>query len=132
MRHALLTLAVLVTFAGPGAAGPANKFDDYKAALMTAQDRYRTAQDRCKPMQGNARDVCKVEAKANYDVTKAQLQDRYQPTTGHEKKVRVEMAEAAYRIAIKKCSDFKGEARKVCRKDAVTLYRSAMTETASR
>ena len=132
MQHGLLALAVLVTFAGAGHAGPAKNFDDYKAALLAAQDQYRTAVDRCKPMKGNARDVCKVESKADYDVTKAQLKDRYQPTPGHDKKVRVEKAEAAYRIAVEKCADLKGDARKVCRRDAVTQYRTVMNASAAR
>jgi type II secretory pathway pseudopilin PulG len=131
MKRGLLALAVLVTLAGSGHAGPAKNFDDYKAALMTAQDQYRAAGDRCKPMKSNARDVCKVEAKADYEVTKAQLQDRYQPTPGHDKQVRVQKAEAAYRIAVEKCSDLKGDARKVCRRDAVTQYRSAMNASAA-
>lgn len=132
MKHGLLTLAVLVTLAGAGHAGSAKDFDDYKAALLTAQDDYRMAVARCKPMKGNALGICKVEAKADYNVTKAQLQDSYQPTPGHDKQVRVEKAEAAYRIAVEKCSDLKSDARKLCRRDAVTQYRSAMNASDSR
>jgi hypothetical protein len=131
MTRRLLTLAVMLTLAGAGQAGPANNFDDYKAALTTAQDQYRAAADRCKPMKGNARGICKVEAKADYDVTKAQLQDRYQPTPGHDKQVRVEKAESAYRIAAEKCADLKGDARKLCRRDAVTQYRSILNASAA-
>jgi predicted small lipoprotein YifL len=123
MTRRLLTLAVMLTLAGAGQAGPANNFDDYKAALTTAQDQYRAAADRCKPI--------KVEAKADYDVTKAQLQDRYQPTPGHDKQVRVEKAESAYRIAAEKCADLKGDARKLCRRDAVTQYRSILNASAA-
>lgn len=132
MMRPLLVLTMLAAFASAGHAGAAKNFDDYKAALVTAQDRYRTAADRCKPMKGNARDVCKVQAKADYDVAKAQLQDRYQPTPGHDRKVRVEKAEASYRIATEKCAQLKGDARKVCRKDAVTQYRNDMSATALR
>lgn len=132
MQHRLLALAVLAFFAEAGHTGPGKNFDEYKAALITAQDHYRSAADLCKARRGNDRDVCKVEAKGDYEVTKARLKERYQPTPAHGREVRVEKAEAQYLINVEKCADLDGSARNVCRRDAVTQYRNAMKVAGAR
>ncbi len=43
---------------------------DYDAAVKQANDNYKAAIGKCDGMKGNAKDVCKAEAKRDRDVAK--------------------------------------------------------------
>lgn len=127
IRPSLLALAVLAGCAFGGSAGAMSK-NEYRVERDKVQAAYKNAWDSCKALRGNARDVCKVEAKGDYQVAKAELDARLRPTPRHDDKVKTEKAAATYKLASEKCDDLKTNARDVCRKDAKASYVAAAGE----
>jgi hypothetical protein len=128
VKNALVALALLAGFAA--SAGAAIPKDQYRRQLEQAQGRYKADSDTCKKMVGNAKDVCKLEARTSYNVAKAELNAQYKPTPKNDDKVRREKAEAAWRVASEKCDDLTANAKKVCKLDAKATYVAATSETA--
>jgi hypothetical protein len=90
---------------------------------------YRLEWSSCKKLQGNARDVCKVQAKGNFNVAKAAIEVKYKPSPANEDGVKLARAEAAWRLASEKCDDMSGNAKDVCRADAKATWVAARSET---
>lgn len=127
IRHRLLAFALIAGCAVGGAAGAMTK-NEYRVERDKAQAAYKSAWASCKALTGNARDVCKVEAKGNYQVAKAELDAQLRPTPKRDDKVKTEKAVAAYKLASEKCDDLKANAKDVCRKDAKANYVAAAGE----
>jgi hypothetical protein len=125
MKHTLLGLAIAMSCAFAGSAGAAEHTKIDKAQKDRIEADYKAAKDHCKDMKGNAKDICKVEAKGNYNVAKAQLEAQADPSPRHEAKVQKEKADAAYQLAKEKCDDLNGNAKDACRKDAKASFISA-------
>jgi hypothetical protein len=117
-----LAFALCLGFAGSAGAA-ATKVD--KAQKDRIEADYKAAKDHCKDLKGNAQDICKVEAKGNYHVAKAELEAQADPSPRHDAKVKTEKAEAAYQLAKEKCDDLNGNAKDVCRKDAKAAFATA-------
>src|SRR5437868_1082476 len=128
MKQHLIALAVMASFAFAGSAGAAMTKDQYKTEKDKIQADYKAAVDKCKPLTGNAKDICKVEAKGNEDTAKAELEAQYKPSPRNDEKVKTEKAEAAYKLAKEKCDDLNGNAKDVCVKDAKAAYVSAKAD----
>lgn len=118
-------IAVLIA-AGMGIAGvstaqtprtPMSKAD-YTQALKDADAQYKTANDACKSLSGNAKDVCVAEAKGNQKVTKAEAEAAYKNTPKARENARIARAEANYKVATEKCDDLAGNPKDVCVKEA--------------
>jgi len=93
-----------------------------------AQAAYRLEWSSCRKLQGNARDVCKVQARGNFDVAKAQVEARYKASPANEDGVKLARAEAAWRLAGEKCEDLRGNAQDVCKADAKAVWVAARSE----
>lgn len=121
MKQTLIYLTVALCFGFAGSAGAAvSKID--KAQKDRIEADYKAAKDHCKDLKGNAKDICKVEAKGNYKVAKAELEAQAEPSPSHDARVKTEKAEAAYQLAKEKCDDLNGNAKDVCRKDAKAAF----------
>lgn len=126
----VLAVAALVTGCTlAGGAGASIPKEQHRTESNKAQAMYKNAWDGCKRLQGNARDVCKAEAKGTYEVAKAELAAQLKPTPKRDDEVRTEKAKAAYRLAVQKCGDLKSNAKDVCVKDARTSYVAAQGAT---
>ena len=90
---------------------------------------YRLEWSSCKKLQGNARDICKVQAKGNFDIAKADIEVKYKPSPANEDGAKLARAEAAWRLASEKCDDMSGNARDVCKADAKATWVAARSET---
>jgi hypothetical protein len=130
MTPRLVALAVLAAcaFAGSAGAAPMTR-DQHRAEIERIQGVYRAANDNCKPMKGNARDICKVEARGAYNIAKAELELKKKATPKHDDKLKTARAEAAYRLASEKCDDMQGSAREICRKEAKASWIAARGDT---
>lgn len=128
MKQTLITLAIATccTFAA-GTAGAMTK-DEYKTQKDRISADYKAAKALCKPMKGNASDICKVQAQGDEKVARAGLEARYEPTPSHDEKARFARADAAYDLAKEKCDDQNGNAKDVCRKDAKAAHVSAKAD----
>ena len=128
MKHALVLLTLCgctLAFAAPQ--GEISKAE-YKTQRGRIQDRYASNKDRCATLDGHARDLCKVQARAEYDIARAELRARYEPSPSHQEKAELAKAEAAYRIAHEKCGDLDGSAKKICEEDARANWTAARAE----
>lgn len=92
--------------------------DAYSAAKDSAKAQYDRDDAACKPMTGNAQDVCHLEAKGKRDVAIADAEAAYKHTPAARYDARVARVEASYKIAKEKCDDLAGNAKDVCVKQA--------------
>ena len=111
-----------------GSASAAMDRNQYRGEMERAQGSYRAAWNGCKPLKGNAKDVCQAEARGAYAVTKAELAARLKTTPKNADKVKTQRAETALRVDTEKCDELSGNARAVCRKDAKASFVGARSE----
>ena len=101
---------------------------DYKAAKDQISAKYKDDKATCKPMTGNAKDICMEEAKGREKIAKAELEAKYEPSVNHDRDVRLAKADAAFAVAKEKCDDQKGNAKDVCVKEAKAAHVSAKAD----
>ena len=116
---------------------------DKDLRMAKAKADYEVAKEKCDDQQGNAKDVCRKQAKASYTSAKADANVARKTadanTTAHEKiasastkahektaAVRRDAAEdkrdAAYSVAKEKCDALSGDAKTNCVKNAKARY----------
>ena len=123
-RIAILAAA----FVGVAAHATPMSREAYKAQEVRIEAEYDAAQARCKPLKGNARDVCNEQVRGARDIQQAELALQYKPTADNDEKLRVAKAEAIYAVSLQKCKPLDGNAREICRKDAKAVYAGAKAE----
>lgn len=96
---------------------------DYSVAKKAIESDARTAIAKCRDQEGQARDLCKAETRAEEQVHKADLEAQYRGTVVASADARLARAKAHYDIAKARCGDQRGE-------DKLTCLRSARTEKA--
>ena len=124
LLHAML-LATLAT------SSLAMTKSEYAAEKQRIANEYKSAILHCRTLVGNARDVCKQQAKGRVAVAKAQLKARAEPNAKSQYKVDIAKAKAANSVAREKCDDLVGEARSVCNQRAKSNYARARDRAAA-
>ena len=128
-KLSISAITIAVGFALSGGVWAANMSkSEYKSEEKSIASTYKTDKDNCKPMKGNAKDVCMKEAKGKENVAKAELETRYKPSDKARYKARVAKADADYAVAKEKCDDQKGNAKDVCVKEAKAAYTTAKAD----
>ncbi|NMM77894.1 hypothetical protein B2J86_15895 [Acidovorax sp. SRB_14] len=107
----------------------------YKARVAKADADYDVAKERCDDQTGNAKDVCKKDAKAahvsaveNAKVAKAQAQpantaaEKGAAVSAARKDAAAEKREADYKAAKERCDAMSGDAKSKCVDDAKRMY----------
>src|SRR4051812_41920706 len=137
MQIKLLSIAAAVALAFAGAA-QAQTSNDTKARANTRteakvdhkakkadEDRIeadaKAAKAKCGSMKGNEKDICQAEAKANEKTAKAELEQKYEPSDRHARKVEEVKAEGKYEMAKEKCESNKDGVHD-CKKQAKAEY----------
>ena len=94
-----------------------------EARLHTAQyeARYAVAKEKCDDMSGNAKDVCRQEAKTGRDKAKADAKLSKTVTTAMATDVNAQM-KADYKLAREKCDSLTGNDKDVCVATAKARY----------
>jgi hypothetical protein len=115
LAHALL-LAACTVAGGAQAAQPART--EYRLDHERAQAAYKLESDSCKKLQGNPRQVCRIEARSNFNIAKAEIDARHKHSPANQDNVKLSKAEGAYEVALAKCGSFTGNAKDVCKADA--------------
>jgi hypothetical protein len=123
-------LAAALCCAAGAASSAAMSKDAYKAQQKHIEAEYDAAQARCKPLKGNARDVCNEQVRGERDVSIAELELQYKPTPEADEKLRVAKAEATYAVSLQRCKSMDGSAKEICRKDAKAVFAGAKAEAA--
>lgn len=131
MNKSLIPVALALAFGLPVAAQAMSE-GDYKGQQDKIGAEYRAAQQKCNSLSGNAKDVCKAQAKGVEKVATAELgarRDNYTAEARH--KLRIAKAETTHDIAREKCDDLAGNAKDVCVKDAKAALTRAKAEADS-
>ncbi|MEJ8825245.1 hypothetical protein WKW80_25000 [Variovorax humicola] len=118
MKKQLLMLAIASTCLLGAQASNAMSKDEYKAAKDKIEADYKVDKAACDALKDNAKDVCMKEAKGKENVAKAELDQQYEPSPSHQRKVAEEKVEARYAVAKEKCDDQKGAEKSACEKQA--------------
>lgn len=77
---------------------------DYGEAKRGIESQAHIAYALCHELAGQARDLCRIEARANERMSKADLEAEYRGTVAAAGEARLAHAEARYLIASAKCS----------------------------
>ena len=101
---------------------------DYSSQKESIEADFKAAKEKCKPMTGNAKDVCHAEAKADEKIRKADLEAKYKGTPGAEYDAKVAKAKAQYEVAKEKCDDKTGADKTACKKQAKADESKAIAE----
>lgn len=124
MKYSKLNIAVLSVCLSMSAAVFAETMT--KADFGLAKDKisanYKANKALCGSMSGNAKDICKEEAKANEKIARAELDESYEPSTKAHFNTLVAKADANYAVAKEKCDDVSGNAKDVCVKEAKAAH----------
>ena len=120
-----LAFGALAMSTGAYATGDKATYDKAKAQ---AEANYKTAKAQCDSMSGNAKDVCKEEAKATMKKTEAQAEADYKGTPKAMYDAKVDMAQADYNVAKERCDDQSGKAKDACVKEAKATLAKAKAD----
>jgi hypothetical protein len=95
--------------------------NQYKSTVKDAEAQYDAAKEQCKQLEGNQKDVCIENAKAQYTKTKADA--KVQRKSGEAAKdANADKRDADYKAATEKCDDMTGSAKDACVQRAKTTY----------
>ena len=135
MKLSMQTMAVAVALAFAGSAYAQQPTtpqprDKAPAAAESPEKRidreHEAARDACKPLKGNAQDVCKKEADGKKKIAQAELKLQKKDTPENRKELAETKAKAEYDVAMERCEDQKGDAKNACQREARTKRESAM------
>ena len=96
---------------------------DYLVAKKSIESEGHMAASKCRDLEGQARDVCKAQARADERVRKADLEAQYRGTVMAATEARLARAKASYEVAKARCGSERGE-------DKLSCMRSARAEKA--
>ena len=128
-RIAAATLALPLFFAP--AFGAAISKDELKMGKERVSTAYKADMAACKSLAGNARDICKEEAKGKSKVALAELQYSFSEKPKDLTKVGEAKAKAAQQVAKERCDDLAGNDKAVCRKEATAVMVKALVDVRS-
>ena len=129
----LTAIAVLVAALAGGSAGTAfakdlMPRDAYKAEKDKIDAEYKATMERCDSQTGNAKDICKAEAKGKQKAAKADVEAQHKGTAKARADARIAHADADYDVAKQKCDELTGNKKDVCVKDAKAAHAKAKAD----
>ncbi|MGO4378339.1 BON domain-containing protein [Pseudoduganella sp. RAF53_2] len=101
----------------------------YKSAWEKAESDYKVAKDKCSSLKGNAKDVCKEEAKVAQAKSELDITTKYKNNPSDVTRAEHRVAEAEYDLAKEKCDDMSGSAKSTCKSDAKSQYDTQLAST---
>lgn len=97
----------------------------YQAARARIGAQYKAEAAACGRLRGNARDLCKLQAKGRSEVAQAQLEAQYHPSPEADRKAMDAKADADFRLAKANCRNLKGDASRACIEQAKVMRDAA-------
>jgi hypothetical protein len=129
MNSRTLFTAICIAAAGSAFAGGGGMSKD---AFKAMKDRIDATQDTelkaCDKSQGNAKDICRAEAKGRARVALADLKAEYQPSPETDRGKMMALADAEYDVAKQKCDAMSGNSKDVCVKEAKATHTRAKAD----
>ena len=99
---------------------------EYNAARAQADGAYKAEADSCKSLAGNPKDICKLQAKGQLSVAKAEAEYAYSSKPADMQKLGKAKVEAAYDVERERCDDLAGNGKDVCIKTAKATRTKAL------
>ena len=96
---------------------------DYADAREAIENQAQATLFRCRDLEGQPRDICRAEAKADQRIRKADLEAQYRGTVSAAAEAKLARAKAQYEVARAKCGGERSE-------DRISCLRSARAEKA--
>ena len=125
-------LAVSATAFGIGAATDLSRSlmspVDYGDAKKAIEAEIRMAVAHCRDREGQAKDMCKAEARAEERIRKADLEAQYRGTVAAAADAKLARAKAQYDIAKARCSAERSEDKLACLRSARADKAKALNE----
>jgi hypothetical protein len=87
---------------------------DYGTARKAIESETHVALSKCRSLDGQAKDVCKAEARADERVRKAGLEADYRGTVAAAADAKLARAKARYEVAKARCGGEHGEGKLSC------------------
>jgi hypothetical protein len=125
LKISLLAAAVL---AWPVANADTMAKADYRASKTRIDAQYKADKARCASVAGNARDICREQAKGKQRVARAELEYAYTGKPRDRDKVLQARADSGYAVARERCDDLAGNPKDVCVKEAKAVRTKARAE----
>lgn len=98
------------------------KQSDKDAAVEASVDaRYNVAKERCDDLQGNQKDVCAKQAKAEHDKAKASVKARQDIQEARDEAAE-KKRDADYKVARERCDSMAGAAKDACQASAKARF----------
>jgi hypothetical protein len=101
---------------------------DFTEAKKAIESETRMSLARCRDHEGQAKDLCKAEARADERVRKADLEAQYRGTVAAAAEAKLARAKAQYDVAKAKCSGERGEDKLSCLRSARSEKTKALAE----
>ncbi len=101
---------------------------DYVAGKSRIGATYKADKAACASLNGNAKDICKQEAKAKEKVARAELEYNYTGKAADRNKVLVVKAKSDYAVAKERCDDLAGNNKDVCVQEAKAVEKKALAD----
>ena len=127
MNFKIITLAAALAAIVAAPSYALTKAEHSEATSLLSVDR-KAALERCAPLAGNAKSLCKIEAKGEYDIARADLDAKYKPSAKANYNLRAERAHVAYSIAKARCGDLASGAKDVCLTDSKAAHVAALAD----
>jgi len=93
-----------------------------------AKNTFATAHAKCEALEGNAEDVCNLQAKADRTRRIATAEAAYKGTPKATYSARKDIADADYKVAKERCDDIKDNEKDVCVKEAKAVHEKAKSD----
>lgn len=122
------TLAITAAALTSATSVSAMSAEEARAETQRIALQYEQTMAHCRTLQGNMREICEEDAKGSRRVAQAERDLKLQGGAEHEYQVRLARAQADYRVAHERCNDMRGEAVKVCKRDAEQAYLRAQQD----
>lgn len=133
MRTRFVLHAVLLACAGPAAAQtPPMSAADYAGARDRIAAEYKAATAACDKLAGNARDVCREQAKGQEKVASAELEYNRSGEPKDAARLAETRADATYRVARERCDERQDRDKEVCIAEAKTAHTKALADAKMR
>lgn len=126
-KRRLMALSVTGAFLFAGGAMAADK-SVTRADEARIEADFKASKARCDDLNGNAKDVCVLQAKGAEKVAKAELAVRDEDSPKTRYNLLMARAEADYDVAKERCDDLAGNAKDVCVKDAKAAFATAKAD----
>ncbi len=102
---------------------------DFTAAKSAIKADYKVDSTACASTKGNAKDICKEQAKSKEKIAIAELDFKRSGTDKDNSKVSLEKAHGAYAVAKEMCDDKSGDAKSLCKTEAKAVHTKAVAES---